>query len=183
MIDEGFRGMKLVSDLNDGLLIGQNSGLDFAGDTDVYWQDAVRPTHGFSSLEDLPSHCRSLQRRLLRQVLDVCRAVPGDGLRATDLPGKSAGYRGLPVGAIVEALPHGIPPGDQTLDLGRRQRNSGLAHPCGICPAPDRAGPETLRGREPGLRTGRYCLRAGFQPSICVCRCFPGRCFVPPSRP
>jgi hypothetical protein len=35
MIDEGFREMKAVSDLNGGLLIGQDSGLYFAGDSDV----------------------------------------------------------------------------------------------------------------------------------------------------
>ena len=88
--------------------------------------------------------------------LTCAGAVSRDGLRATDLPGKSAGHRGLPIGAIVEALPHGIPPGDQTLDIGRRQRNAELAYPCGIRPAPDRAGQKTLRGRE--LESTAYAL-------------------------
>ena len=38
MIDECFREMKAVSDLNDVLLIGKDSGLYFAGDSDVLFE-------------------------------------------------------------------------------------------------------------------------------------------------
>ncbi len=62
MIDGCPRGMKAVSDLNGGLLIGQDSGLHFAGDSDVSWQDAVRPTHGLSALEDWKTFHRIVDR-------------------------------------------------------------------------------------------------------------------------
>jgi hypothetical protein len=31
------------------------------GGSHVRWQDAFRSTHGFSALEDLPSHCRPVR--------------------------------------------------------------------------------------------------------------------------
>ena len=65
----------------------------------------------------------------LRQIVDVCRTVSRDGLHVIERPREPAGHRGLPVGAIVEALTHGIPPRDQTLDTGRSQRKAELAYP------------------------------------------------------
>ena len=44
-------------------------------------------------------------------------AVPGDGVRAADLPGEPARHRDLPVGASVEALPHGLSRASPALDV------------------------------------------------------------------
>jgi hypothetical protein len=52
----GFRAKKGVSDLNGKLEIRKNSGNNIPGASHVYRQDAVRPTHGFSDMEDFPPH-------------------------------------------------------------------------------------------------------------------------------
>ena len=67
--------MKGVSDLNGERRFWQSS--SFApGGCHEHRQDAVRATHGLPPLEDLPSH-----RRSLRQVHDMRRSIPRDGLR------------------------------------------------------------------------------------------------------
>src|SRR5258706_86443 len=65
----------------------------------------------------------------------------------TDLPGESARYRDLPVGASVETLPHGLSRTSAAFDTGRCQRDARLAHSCRTRPAFDHPSPEVLRRR------------------------------------
>src|SRR5674476_1574288 len=62
-------------------------------------QDAVRPAHGFSAVEHVCADCCALRRRCSGANAVLRRAIPRDGIRATDLPGEPARHRGLPVGA------------------------------------------------------------------------------------
>src|SRR5207245_10840255 len=91
-------------DLN---LIGRYSEF-FRGVAREYRQDAVRPTHGFSAMEHIHADCCALRRRRSGANAVLCRAIPSDGVRATNLPREPARYRSLPVGASLEALPHGL---------------------------------------------------------------------------
>ena len=142
----GINAMKGGVDLNGKRRFWQSSGIS-PGDGHEPWQNAVCATDGFSALDDLHPHRRSTWWRPLREAARVYRAIPGDGLCATDLPRESARHRGLSVGAGRQALPHGLPARDQTLDARRCQRDAGLAHPCRICPVPDRAGAQALPRR------------------------------------
>ncbi|MDB5393255.1 MAG: transposase, partial [Rhodospirillales bacterium] len=50
------------------------------------------------------------------------RAISGDGVRSTDVPGEPARYRDLFVGTGVEAVSHGFSRTGSALNAGRRQR-------------------------------------------------------------
>src|SRR5574337_1444783 len=60
-----------------------------------------------------------------------------------------------------QALPHGIPAGDQAIHAGRCQRAAGLADLRRVCAASDCAGSNALPRREPWGRTGEHRLRPG----------------------
>ncbi len=152
--------MKGVSDLNGEGRFWQSSGFS-SGGCHEHRQNAVRSTHGLPPLEDLPSHRRALRRRPLREVHDMRRPIPRDGLRSTDVPREPARHRSLSFGAVGQALPHGFAAGDQTLDAGRYQRGTRLAYPRRIRPAPDRASAQALCGRQLWHRVGEHCRSAG----------------------
>src|SRR5271166_7099843 len=84
------------------------------------------------------------------------------GVRPTDLPGKSARYRDLPVGASVETLCHGLSRSGAPLDAGRCQRGARLADLRGVGPAADRPGAQAVSRRGFGVRPRQYGLRARF---------------------
>jgi len=158
--DTGFRAMRGGVDLNGDSRFWQSFGV-FPGGCHEHRQDAVRPTHGFPAMVDLrPVRC-PLRRRQGHSRADMRGSVPDHGLRATDLPRESARYRSLPVGASHQALPHGVPARDQAVDAGRCQRNTGLAYPCRVRPAPDRAGAQALCGRQLRRRAGEHSVCAG----------------------
>ena len=172
-----------VSDLNRERAISVALGLSEPWGCDESWQDAVCATDGFFAMEDLSSDRRSLRRRSLREVDDMRRSIPRDGLCATDLPREPARHRGLSVGTGCQALPHGVRARDQALDAGRCQRDARLAHPCRIRPVPDRAGAQALPRRELRHRVGEHDLRTGLDDHRSVpVALFRGRCFVRPSR-
>src|SRR5439155_13721191 len=105
-------------DLN---LIGRYSEF-FRGVAREYRQDAVRPTHGFSAMEHIHADCCALRRRRSGANAVLCRAIPSDGVRASYLPSEPARYRSLSVGAILEALSHGLSLAGPAIDAGRCQR-------------------------------------------------------------
>ena len=129
-------------------------------DGNEYRKDPVRPTHGLPAMDHVHSHSRPLRRQPPGADFPVRRTVPGDGLCSTDLPGKPARHRSLPLGAIAQALPHGLPRASAALDPGRCQRVPRLAHLRRICPAAHRTGAEALRPRGLGAGTGQHGLRA-----------------------
>src|SRR3989338_9172326 len=144
-----FGGFQRVSDLNVQQRIVQSGGFSVAGGCDVCWQDPVRPDHGLPPMEDLSSHRGSVWRRPPRQDTDLRRTFPHSGLRPTLLSREPARHRGLPVGTIGQALPHGHPQGRIPLHPGRCQRVARLAHLRRVRPAADCAGTATVRQRRP----------------------------------
>jgi hypothetical protein len=168
-------------DLN---LIGRYSEF-FRGVAREHRQNAFRPTHGFSALEHLYADCCALRWRRSGANAVLCRAIPSDGVRATDLPREPARYRGLPVGSSLEALPHGLSRAGPAIDAGRCQRDARLAHLRGVRPPADCPGEEALCQRKFGLGAEQHGLSMLWTPppSICACRCFHGRTFAPPRRP
>src|SRR6202171_3493571 len=78
----------------------------FRGFAREHRQNAFRSTHGFSALEHLHTDCCALRRRRSVANAVLCRAIPRDGVCATDLSREPARYRGLLVGSSFEALPH-----------------------------------------------------------------------------
>src|ERR1700716_4472464 len=134
-------------DLN---LAGRYSEL-FRGVAREHRQDAFRATHGFYAVEHLYADRYALRRRRSGANAVLCRAIPSDGVRATDLPRKPARYRSLPVGASLETLPHGLSRAGPAIDAGRCQRDARLAHLCGVRPPADCPGEEALCQRELGL--------------------------------
>src|ERR1700674_4582022 len=106
----------------DLILAGRYSEL-FRGVAREHRQDAFRATHGFYAVEHLYADRYALRRRRSGANAVLCRAIPGDGVRATDLPRKPARYRSLPVGASLETLPHGLSRAGPAIDAGRCQRD------------------------------------------------------------
>src|ERR1035437_9678048 len=96
---KGWFGRSLRAEMGgvDLNLIGRYSEF-FRGVAREHRQNAFRPTHGFSALEHLYADCCALRWRRSGANAVLCRAIPSDGVRATDLPREPARYRGLPVG-------------------------------------------------------------------------------------
>ena len=90
------------------------------------------------------------------------------GLCPTDLPGKPARYRDMPVGSWTETLPHGLPTAGPAFDAGRCQRRAGLAHPCAAGPRTDSPGEEVVRRRGPGSGPDQHRLRSGLDDNLSV---------------
>src|SRR5258708_40341451 len=127
-------------DLN---LIGRYSEL-FRGAAREHRQNTFRPTDGFSAVEHLRADCCALRRRCSDTNAVLCRAIPSDGVCATDLSREPARYRSLPVGSSLEALPHGLSRTGAAIDAGPCQRDARLAHLRGVRPAADCPGEQAL---------------------------------------
>src|SRR6202035_1994204 len=131
---------------------------DFRGGAGEQWQDAFRPTDGFSAVEHVHPDCRAVRRRSARADAVLRRALSGHGIRAVDLPRESTRHRNLLVGADLETLFHGLPRFGAALDAGRCQRGARLAHLRGVGPAIDRPGEATVRQRGFGFRPRQHGL-------------------------
>src|SRR5271156_442870 len=62
-------------------------------------KDAVLAIDGLPALEHIHAHRGAVSWRPLGANFPLHRAIPGHGIRATDLPRKLARYRGMPVGS------------------------------------------------------------------------------------
>ena len=145
-------------DLN---LVGRYSEL-FRGVAREHRQDAFRPADGFSALEHFCADCCPLRWRRPGPNALLCRAIPRDGVRATDLSREPARYRGLPIGARVETLSHRFSRAGPTINSGRRQRDARLAHLRGIRSPSDCPSEEALCQRKPGRGAGQHGPCSGF---------------------
>src|ERR1700678_421980 len=144
-------------DLN---LVGRYSEF-FRGTAREHRQNAFRPAGGFSALEHLHADCCALRRRRSGADAVLCRAIPRDGVCATDLSREPARYRSLLVGSSLEALPHGLSRTGAAIDAGGCQRDARLAHLRGVRPAADCPGEEALCRRKSGLGVDQHGLRPG----------------------
>ena len=88
----------------------------FRGDAHEHRQDPVRPAHGLSAMDYLHADRRPVRQRSPGPDAFLCRAIPGHGLRPTDLPREPARHRDLPLGLRVETLSHGLSPTGPVLD-------------------------------------------------------------------
>ena len=134
----------------------------FRGVAREYRQNAFRPADGFSALEHFCADCCPLRWRRPGANAVLCRAIPRDGVRATDLSREPARYRSLPVGPRVETLSHGFSRAGPTIDSGRRQRDARLAHLRGVRSPSDCPSEEALCQRKPGYGADQHGLCSGF---------------------
>src|ERR1700747_3265632 len=100
---------------------------DIPGEANVYGQDPVRSADGFSAVDDICADCRAVWWRPLRQVVALRRTFSSHGVCPTDLSGKPQRHRSVPVGAVLEALSHGVSRTDSALDAVRCERSPRLA--------------------------------------------------------
>src|SRR6201987_6197416 len=103
------------------------SGETFRGEADVYGKDPVSSADGFSAVDDICADCRAVWWRPLRQVVALRRTFSSHGVCPTDLSGKPQRHRSVPVGAVLEALSHGVSQTYFALDSGRCERSPPLA--------------------------------------------------------
>ena len=140
-------GIKGVSDLNRKWRFALAFRVSPPRSCHVPRQDPVCADHGLPAVEDLPSHRRSIQRRLPDAQPQLRRAVSRHGLCATDLP---RSLRDIEVCLAAQAgkLYHmGI---GAAVAPCRCQRVARLAHLLRVGSTPDHQGPRALRRR--GLR-------------------------------
>src|SRR5271166_1780222 len=71
----------------------------FRGGAGEQWQDAFRPTDGFSAVEHVHTDCRAVRWRSAGADAVLRRALSGHGVRPAYLPGEPARHRNLLVGA------------------------------------------------------------------------------------
>jgi len=158
-------GWGLISfgaDLNFGLQkVGSFSGLTSPRSTRECRQNPVRPSHGVRAVDELCAYRASLRRQRGRAHAVVCRAVPGDGLRATHLAREPARHRGQPVGQRPQALRDGLSRSGQALHAGRRQRIARLAHLVRSGHLADPPRTQAVRERCARCRVGQHGVRAG----------------------
>lgn len=114
--------------------------------------DGLFPGHGFPAAPHVSPMRQPLWRGPQCSGVHLSGPIPLHGLRAIDLPGKPAGYRGVSAGTASEAVPHGNPRHDSQEHAGRRQRGPRLAHLRRLRPSPDRHGQEAVCRR--GIRSG-----------------------------
>src|SRR2546423_12393562 len=119
----------------------------FRGGAGEQWQDAFRPTDGFSAVEHVHADCGAIRWRSAGADAVLRGALSGHGVRPVDLPGEPARHRNLLVGAGLETLFHGLPRTGAALNAGRCQRGARLAHLRGAGPATDRPGETVVRQR------------------------------------
>src|SRR5450432_1751567 len=119
------------------------------------------PADGLPPLEHIHAAGRALSWRFLGSNIALRRTVPSDGLCPTDVPGKPARHRGVPVGPAREALSYGLSWTGPPFDTGGCQSNPQLAHLRGIRPAVDCTGEAALCGRKPVGRFEGNRLRVG----------------------
>ena len=166
-------------DLNVAAGYGDAPEYRHPGDRHERRQDAVRPAHGFSAVEHFRADCCALRRRRSGANAVLCRAIPGDGVRATDLPREPARHRSLPVGASAKLYHMGFREPVRAIDAGRCQRDARLAHLRRVRPAADCPSEEALCQRKPWAWS--WTTRSmpwTPPPSTCACRCFHGRTFA-----
>ena len=124
----------------------------------------------YSAATVMPSHC-------------LRGTFPSNGVCSTDLSRESQRHRGVPVGASLKALSHGVSRTDSALDAVRRERSPRLAHLRRLRPGADPSGQKTLCCGELRGGTVRPVTRSTRPHSICACRFSRGRLFAPPRLP
>lgn len=149
------------------------------GSVDAYGQASLWADHGFSSMEDIPSDCRSPRWRQTCTFAFLCRAIWRYGVRTTDVSRKSSRHRGLSRCASVEALSHGLSQPSTPFDTGRRQRAERLANIVDIRSPSHQPSAIVVCAGHSRYRSRQCRVRAGIRRrSICVYRYFPGRRFA-----
>ena len=127
---------------------------------------------------------QKLQRRPSGSLSSLCRAVSNNGLCSTYLSGEPPRYRSLFVGAVCKTLSHGPRGPSQSLDPGRCQRISRLAHLRGLRSKADLLKQESSMPERASESTSPI-PHMHWMPrlSISACRCSLGLLFGLPKLP
>lgn len=141
-------------DLNTDAASGDPQGRISLRTHHVHRQNSVCAVDGLSALDNLYSNRQSLRRQSSYSHASLCRTFSCPGVCSVDLSRKPSRYRGVPFGAIGQALPYGYPLAGQAIHSGRRQRAQRLAHLCRVRPTIDHASPQARKlyaGEDLGL--------------------------------
>ena len=157
-IDAGCRPISFGANLNFDLPKPRTfPGLTASGDARSCRQDLVRQSHGVRAMDQLRAHRAAPWRQRRRALVDVCRAVSSDGVRAADMARELARCRGQSLCQFNQVTRDGISLGSQTFDAGRRERIARLAYLIGPRGRIDPPGLNSMRCRagagRPTLRT------------------------------
>src|SRR3990170_227250 len=117
-----------------------------------YRKNRFCPTDGLRPIVRVSPMRRALQRQLQGQELFLPGSIPLHGFCTADLPGKSAGYRGVPAHGQDQALSHGDSRQGLPKHLGPRQRDPRLENLCRLRSGADSNGQRAVRSR--GFRIG-----------------------------
>src|SRR2546430_5829316 len=125
------------------------------------WPNRIFTADQLPSRSRVSSLCRPLRRGPPTAGVLLLGSVSDDGLRSVDLPRKPSRYRGVPSLPAGETLPPGLPRSRVSLDAGRCQRESRLAHLRRFCPSADRYCATVVCSRSNGRRSRVKSLRLG----------------------
>ena len=133
------------------------------GAANVHRTNNLFATHGLSATRRFSSMRATLQRQSQNQNVLLFRSVSMHGLRTINRSRITPRYRSLPANVRLKTLSCRIP--QQTnfsQHTGQRQSDTALADLCRLRTNSYRHGYRTLRRYRPGLRSGQYYLRTGF---------------------
>jgi hypothetical protein len=120
-------------DLNCASSICDPARNSLVGGMDELGQTGVRASHTAFAADHVSPLRDALWRSAQGQELFLSRPIPLHGIRSTDLSRQFARHRSLPARATEQALPHGHQEPGFAQHSGRCQRESRLAHLCGLC--------------------------------------------------
>src|SRR5215469_17529414 len=126
------------------------------------WTEPVCTTHQSLAPARVSPVCGTLRWQLPGPELFLLGPISLHGLRAVELPGKSARHCCLPAFARTPVVSSGNPRPDLAQHAGRCQRVARLADLRRLRSGIDWGSTPTLSRRRFGNRARQYCLRAGF---------------------
>src|SRR5271156_3711417 len=128
---------------------------------DEYWTHRVLPTDRVPSPPRVSKGRSSLRWWSLSEKSVLLGSVSRDGVRSVDLPRESSRHRSLPAFGQWQTLPQGVPRQGGTLDVGRCERITRLAHLRRLCAGLDRPRSPALCERSPRYRFGPELVCVG----------------------
>src|ERR1035437_5664076 len=143
-----------VIDLKSHLDFGHFTLHSVKGMADEQRTNSLCSDNGFSAAQRIPQMCYSIQWPLQSPTVFVHGSISLYGICPVKLPRKSAGHRGVSACSAIQVVSHGHSKFHFSFDSCVRQRNTGLADICRLCPGLDSYRSHTLCKRRVVSRTG-----------------------------